>query len=80
MKDSYELSGPKVIPLVDPKTDEELKLTKDGYFQNPRTKDIFAVNDSGFVIELKDPETNYIMAYTIFKNSPADKSGLKSGI
>ena len=58
MKDSYELSGPKVIPLVDPTTKEELKLTKDGYFQNPRTKDIFAVNDSGFVIELKDPETN----------------------
>ena len=58
MKDSYELSGPKVIPLVDPKTEEELKLTKEGYFQNPRTKDIFAVNDSGFVIELKGPETN----------------------
>ena len=28
---------------------------------------------------IKDPETNYIMAYTIFKNSPADKSGLKAG-
>lgn len=27
---------------------------------------------------LKDPETNYIMIYYIFKDSPADKAGLKS--
>ena len=83
MKDSYELTGPKVIPLVDPKTKEELKLTKDGYFQNPRTKDIFAVNDSGFVIELKDPETNskahiennFLVSDTTGKKYPINDKG-----
>ena len=28
---------------------------------------------------LKDPETNYIMVYYVFNDSPADKAGLKSG-
>jgi len=28
---------------------------------------------------VKDPETGYIVTYAVFKNSPADKAGLKSG-
>ena len=57
MEGVNELNGPKIIPLVDPDTGEELKLTKDGTFQNLRTKAEFIVNDRGFIISLTDPKT-----------------------
>ncbi len=53
-----EIYGCQVIPLVDPDTGEELKLTKDGTFQNLKTKRVFGVTESGFVVELVDPVTH----------------------
>ena len=83
MEDVNELNGPKIIPLVDPSTGEELKLTKDGTFQNLRTKAEFIVNDRGFIISLTDPitegkahvENDLLVSDDTGKKYPINKNG-----
>ncbi len=83
MEGVNELNGPKIIPLVDPETGEELKLTKDGTFQNLRTKAEFVVNDRGFIISLTDPvtkekahlENNHLVNNNTRKKYPINEKG-----
>ena len=83
MEGVNELNGPKIIPLVDPDTGEELKLTKDGTFQNLRTKAEFVVNDRGFIISLTDPitegkahvENDLLVSDDTGKKYPINKKG-----
>lgn len=70
------------IPLVDPKNGEELKLNGEGVFVNSANS-CFAVTDTGFVIELIDPETkgkahldgNFLISDITGKKYPIDGNG-----
>ena len=83
MDETKQLNDCPIIPLVDPNTGEELKFNGEGVFENTKTKSCFAVTDSGFVIELIDPETkgkahldgNFLISDVTGKKYPLDANG-----